>query len=303
MVRKSDRIVQAPLKETAERVDGPLSSVYILAVLPGSMIFERLRKSTQRTNWKPMYEDFSLANHEAIPMTHPTVTVSVVLQRVGLCLLAAVLLMETGCVSRRIYERTKAETAEHTQAFESVREDVKALDQQIAELHAANHREDAAVSDLRMAIQQEEDQLPIMRQRSEERLSSLKVQVATLMNQSWHLARKIADMRQERASLQTLVAQYKEEMEATPSPLLAAADLNQPAMAPATVTDASVSSAPLGESELTQIAQAAPAASGLTPAKPAVSSSPVNLEPPTTTTSWIGVIANWFSMIWNWLFG
>lgn len=266
------------------------------------MIFERLRRTTQRTKWKLTHEGFSLANHEAIPMTHPTVTLSVVIQRVGLCLLAAVLLMETGCVSRRTYERTKAETVEQTQTLESVREDVRALDQQIAELQAANHREDAAVSDLRMAIQQEADQLPIMRQRSEERLSSLKVQVATLMNQSWHLARKIADMRQERASLQTLVAQYKEEMEATPSPLLAAADLNQPAMAQATVTDASVSSVPLGESELTQIAQAAPAASSLTPVKPAVSSPPVNIEP-STDTSWIGVIANWFSMIWNWLFG
>ncbi len=235
-------------------------------------------------------------------MTNPTATVSVVVQRVGLCVLAAVLLMETGCVNRRIYERTKAETVEQTQALESVREDVKALDLQIAELQAANHREDAAASDLRMAIQQEEDQLPIMRQRAEERLSSLKGQVATLMNQSWHLARKIADMRQERASLQTMAAQYKEEMETTPSPLLAAADLSQPAMAPGTVTDASVSSIPLGEGEPPQIAQAAPAASSLTPVKPAVSSPPVNIEP-SPDTSWIGMIANWFSTIWNWLFG
>ena len=143
---------------------------------------------------------------------------SLVTQRVVLCALAAVLLLEVGCVSRRTYERVKAETVEQTRALEAVREDVRELDGKVAGLQASNRREDAAMSELRAAIQREEEQLPILRQRAEDTLASLKTQVATLMNQSWHLARKIVDIRQESVSLQTKVAQYKEEIEQDQSP-------------------------------------------------------------------------------------
>ncbi len=99
-------------------------------------------------------------------------------------------------------------------------------------MQASNRREDVAVSELRAAIQREEEQLPIMRQRAEDTLASLKIQVATLMNQSWHLARKIVDIRQESVSLQTKVAQYKEEIEQIRAPVMVASNRNKPAITP-----------------------------------------------------------------------
>ena len=236
-------------------------------------------------------------------MTRPTATMSPVVQQVVLCVLAAVLLSEAGCVSRHTYESIKAEMLEQTQALESVREDVRELDREIAGLQASNRREDAAVSELRTAIQREEEQLPIMRQRAEDTLASLKTQVATLMNQSWHLARKIVDIRQESVSLQTKVAQYKEEMEQA---LSAASERDKPAITQALSSEAPASSvAPNQDAEPKQVTQAAasPPQSLAPPVKPSVSSPSVNVDPPRANDSWIGIITSWLSKIWNWLFG
>ena len=237
-------------------------------------------------------------------MTHPTCTMSPVVQRVVPCVLAVVLLLEAGCVSRHTYERVKAETLEQTQALEAVREDVRELDREIAGLQTSNRREDAAVSELRAAVQREEEQLPIMRQRAEDTLASLKTQVATLMNQSWHLARKIVDIRQESASLQTKVAQYKEEMELARAPVMVASDRDKPAITQAIASEAPASSvSPTQDAEPTQVAQVAPLPPSLAPVKPSVSSPSVNVDPPQANDSWIGMITNWFYKIWNWLFG
>jgi septal ring factor EnvC (AmiA/AmiB activator) len=237
-------------------------------------------------------------------MTRPTATMSPVVQQVVLCVLAAVLLSEAGCVSRRTYESVKAEMLEQTQALESVREDVRELDREIAGLQASNRREDAAVSELRATIQREEEQLPIMRQRAEDTLASLKTQVATLMNQSWHLARKIVDIRQESVSLQTKVARYKEEMEQAFSPVMAASERDKSAITEAVASEAPVSSvASTQDVESTQVAQAVPPPQSLAPIKPSVSAPSVNVDPPQANDSWIGIITSWFAKIWNWLFG
>ncbi|MBX3329687.1 MAG: hypothetical protein KF722_04740 [Nitrospira sp.] len=236
-------------------------------------------------------------------MTRPTDTMSPVVQRVVLCALAVVLLLEVGCVSRRTYERVKAETLEQTQALESVREDVRELDQEIAGLQASNRREDATVSGLLTAIQREEEQLPIMRQQAEDTLASLKTQVATLMNQSWHLARKIVDIRQESVSLQTKVAQYKEEIEQARAPVMMTSKRDKSAITQAVASEAAASSvASAQDAEPTQVAQAAPPPT-LAPVKPAVSAPSVNVDPPQANDSWIGIISSWFAKIWNWLFG
>ena len=65
-----------------------------------------------------------------MPMTRFIGTMSLVAQRVVLCALAVVLLLEVGCVSRHTYERVKAETVEQTHALEAVREDVRELDRE-----------------------------------------------------------------------------------------------------------------------------------------------------------------------------
>ncbi len=235
-------------------------------------------------------------------MTTPTATVSVVVQRVGLCLFAVVLLMEVGCVSRRTYERVKAETQEQTRALESVREEVRELDEQIAGLQAANRHEDATTAELRATIQQEEEQLPIMRQRAEGMLASLKTQVANLMNQSWHLAHKIADLRHESASLQTMAAQYKHEMEAAQSATLRESDQEHSPITQATVTEA-LAAIPLPSQsiEVTDIVQAAPPDSSHGAASPSVPSPTVNAEPSATSDSWISMIVGWLTTFWNWL--
>jgi hypothetical protein len=93
-------------------------------------------------------------------MTGSTDTMSPIAQQVVLFVLAVTLLLEVGCVSRHTYDRVKAETLEQTQALEAVREDIRGLEREIAGLQASNRREDAATSELRAAIQREEEQLP-----------------------------------------------------------------------------------------------------------------------------------------------
>lgn len=238
-------------------------------------------------------------------MTRPAGTMFLAAQRVVLCGLTVVLLLESGCASRRTYEKVKAETMEQTQALEAVREDVRELDREIAGLQASNRREDAAASELRAAMQREEEQLPIMRQRAEDTLASLKTQVATLMNQSWHLARKIVDIRQESASLRAKVAQYKEEIEQAQLSTLVTSGEDRPTIAQASVIEPppSIVSTDPGETS-PQIAQINPTPpSPPSPAKPAAPSPSVRVDQPSTEDSWIGMITSWLTKIWNWLFG
>lgn len=237
-------------------------------------------------------------------MTCPADTMSLVVQRVVLCVLSMALLLEAGCVSRHTYDRVKGETLEQTQALESVRADIRQLDQEIASLQASNRREDATVSELRAAVQREEEQLPIMRQRAEDTLSFLKTQVATLMNQSWHLARKIVDIRQESVSLQAKVARYKEEIGGVRAPVTVASERDQLVITQTVASEAPASSvAPTQDAEPIQDAQATPPPPSLAPGKPSVSVPSVSADPPQASDSWIEIITGWFAKIWNWLFG
>lgn len=241
-------------------------------------------------------------------MTNPTRSVASVVQRIAPCLLGAVLLMDIGCVSQRAYERIKAETAEHTQALETVREDVRELDQQIAGLQAANQREDAVIGELHATIQREQELLPVMRQEAEERLSSLKTQVASLLDQSWHLARKIADIRHESTSLQAMAAQYKQDMEQAhvQAPLRVAShsNTNKPSiMHPPTTEAPPVQELPpVEEIEPPQVAQAVSPTPDLTPSTPSTPSSSVDVAPPTANDSWFAMITSWLLAFWDWLF-
>ncbi|MDH5724743.1 MAG: hypothetical protein OEY60_04650, partial [Nitrospira sp.] len=88
-------------------------------------------------------------------MANLTKSASAFVRRVPFCLLAAVLLMNIGCVSRHAYEQLKSEIREQTQALETVREDVSGLDQQIAVLQAANRRENITIDELLAVIQRE----------------------------------------------------------------------------------------------------------------------------------------------------
>jgi uncharacterized protein YlxW (UPF0749 family) len=236
-------------------------------------------------------------------MTRPTGTRSLAVQRVVFCVLAGVVFLEVGCVSRGTYEKVKAETREQTQALESVRGDVRELDQEIAGLQASNRREDAAMSELRGTIQREEEQLPIMRQRAEDALASLKTQVATLMNQSWQLARKIVDIRQESVSLQTKVAQYKEEIQRPQASVMVASERGKLVITEPGISEESISSVvPTPNSGPTQVAQAASPLPSPASLKPAAPSPSVKIDPPSTIDSWIEMITSWLSKIWNWLF-
>ncbi len=235
-------------------------------------------------------------------MTHSTALVSTVVQRIVLGMLSVALLTDIGCVSRRAYERIKAETVEHTQALETARADVQELDQQIAGLQAANRHEDTIAGELRATIQREEGQLPIMRQQAEERLSSLKTQVASLLNQSWHLARKIADIREESASLQAMATQYKHEMEQAQAQasLLVASRPTKPSVTHARPPEESSvpTVLPVEDIVTPQIAQAA----SPTPSLSSIPSRSVNIEPPAAASdSWISTLTGWLITFWNWL--
>lgn len=241
--------------------------------------------------------------HEARPMIIPTTTVSGIFQRITVCLLTGALLTEVGCVSRSAYERLKAETQEHTRALESVRDEVKGLDQQIAELQAANRHEDATTAELRAAVQREEEQLPVMRQRAEATLTSLKGQVAALMNQSWNLARKIADLRHESVSLQSTVAQYKQEVEETQAAVPVASDEEEPAITPAvTAEPPTPSGSPVEEPIVAQRAEPVAPTPSLSPSTTSAPSPSMSADPPGTDNSWVDMIFSWLTTFWNWLF-
>lgn len=247
-------------------------------------------------------------------MTNLTLSVSIFVRQVTLCLLAAVLLMDIGCVSQRAYEQIKAQTAEHTQALGTVREEITELDQQIAGLQAANRQEDAITGELRATIQRQEELLPVMRQEAEERLSALKGQIAGLLNQSWHLARKIADIRQDSSSLQARAAQYKQEMEQarahasllvashSPPPSISQKVTAETPSTPELPTVEYTTPQPVEESASPQIAQDVPPAPSVTPVSPSPPSASVNAEPPAADDSWIGMITAWLLAFWNWLF-
>lgn len=255
-------------------------------------------------------------------MTHPTRSASAMIKPVALCLLATALLMDIGCVSRRAYEQLKAEIQEQTQALKTVQEDVSGLDQEIAVLQATNRRKNITIDELLAAIQREQELLPAMREEAEERHSSLKTQVANLLDQSWHLARKIADLRQANTSLQTMAAQYKQEMRQAQAhtPVLVAAHAEQPSITPSTPTEEPVTTAapeppPVEEEQPSslmsgessappQVAQAALPAPDLTPVTPSVPSppsTPVIVEPPEADESWFDMITGWLLAFWNWL--
>src|SRR3990172_5634581 len=107
-------------------------------------------------------------------MTSPAaLTPSMVIQRISLCLLTGALLTGVGCVSRQSYDKTRAEADELTRTLDTTRTDVKELDQRIAGLQAANRREDVVATELRAAIQREQNLLPILRLRADEKLASL----------------------------------------------------------------------------------------------------------------------------------
>lgn len=238
-------------------------------------------------------------------MTTPTSRLSAIRQWITVCMLAGALGTEFGCVSRSAYERVKAEAQEHAQALQSVHAEVKELDQQIAGLQAANRHEDAATAELRAALQREEEQLPVMRQRAEMMLTSLKGQVASLMNQSWNLARKIADLRHESASLQNTAAQYKQEMEEARTAPQAAAPEEEPDIvqalvaAPPTPTESPAHET--HEPTAAHVTEPAPPTLSLSSSTPSVASPSMSADPPEADTSWVGMILSWLSNFWNWL--
>jgi septal ring factor EnvC (AmiA/AmiB activator) len=232
-------------------------------------------------------------------MTNPT---SRTLQQITVCVLAGMLWVEAGCVSQSAYELLKTQAQEDTQALEAVRGELQGLDQHIAGLQAANRQKDAVTAELRMALQHEEEQLPIMRQRAEASLTSLKGQVTTLVNESWHLARKIADLRHESAFLQNTAAQYKQEMEEAPAAEPVTAD---EVGSGTTQTIAAEPPAPAEPSSQEPIAAQRPAPVAPTPnlSPPASStpSSPTNTDPAGTDDSWVNMILGWLMTLWNWL--
>jgi hypothetical protein len=124
------------------------------------------------------------------------------------------------------------------------------------------------------------------------------------MNQSWHLARKIVDIRKESMSLQAKVAQYKEKMEEARAPVMVASGRDKPIITPTVTSEAPTSSVtPIQDAEPTQTAQTVSPSPNLAPVKPPAPAPSMDVDPPQASDSWIGIITSWFVKIWNWLFG
>lgn len=216
----------------------------------------------------------------------------------SLCLLTSALLTGVSCVSQQTYDKTKDETNELTRTLDATRTDITELEQRIAALKTANLQEDAVATELRAAIQREEDALPVFRKRAEEKLAALQTQVATLVNQSRLLAQKMADAKQEGVSLQAMVTQHKQEMEeslALLTPITPATSAQpQPTVSPVVPSITPINPAVAPQ----QTAQAAPT----DPVKPATAPRPAKAEPAPAEESWTDWIKNWVSSLWSWIF-
>lgn len=233
-------------------------------------------------------------------MTNPTIIVSKALQRITVCVLSGMLWIEVGCVSQSAYERLKAQTQEYTEALEPVRVEVKELDQLIAELQATNRQEDGTTAELRRALQQEEEQLPVMRQRAEAMLTSLKGQVTALMNESWHLARKIVDLRHQSASLQSTAARYKEEMEDAQAAVPTSAE--EPGVAQTIAAQPPTPTVPPSQQPvLAQQPEPMRTTPNLSSSPPSIPPPSMNTDSTETDDSWVSIILSWLTTFWNWL--
>ncbi len=123
------------------------------------------------------------------------------------------------------------------------------------------------------------------------------------MNQSWQLARKIVDIRQESVSLQTKVAQYKEEIQQPQASVKVESEREKLVITEPVISEESKSSvAPTLSTEPNQVVQAAPPLPSPAPLKPAAPSPSVKIDPPSTIDSWVDMITSWLSKIWSWLF-
>ena len=232
--------------------------------------------------------------------TPTTVTPFGDIQRISLWFLIAALLVGVGCVSQHRYDTKRAEADELVRTLDATRSDVKELVGRIESLQAANRREDAVATDLRMAIQREEEMLPIRRQRSDDQLAALQTQVAHLVNQSRRLTREMANARRDSASLKVLVAQYKQEVEESESlsiPIEPAA--STPAQIQPTVTEVVP---PVPQTNETVIPQQTAQATPLPPTVPTTPPRPVDIEPAPVDDSWMGMIMSWLASLWSWIF-
>lgn len=207
-----------------------------------------------------------------------------------------------GCVSQQTYDKTRAEADELTRALEMARIDVKELEQRIDMLQAVNKKEDAATTEIRAAIQREIDTAPLMRQRADNKIAALQTQAAHLISQSRLLGRQVAEAKQEGASLQAVVTQYKQDLE--DSRLLS---LSTPSMPPAPAPPIPSPSSTVTPMVPTPTPLTAPAqqaqANPNPPTKPAATTRHVKGEPAQTDDSWTGMIKNWVSSVWGWIFG
>lgn len=223
------------------------------------------------------------------------------LHLLGMCALALTVLTETGCVSQRAYERVKAETDEMSRSLITAREEVALLQQSISSLEAVNREEEHAAEELRAAVQREVELLPILRQQAHERMALLQMQIATLAGQSRMLAKQVAVARRESNSLKVLVAQYKREMEEArtqpETPLSSGASEAPPVTASMDDASSSMESVPPPVTIPQQVAQTAP----ITPVKQAPPPAPPQTPAQTGAESWIDVIMNWLSSVWNWI--
>ncbi|MCP9450325.1 MAG: hypothetical protein NNA21_09760 [Nitrospira sp.] len=225
------------------------------------------------------------------------------LHLLGFCVLALAVLTETGCVSQRAYERVKAETDEMSRSLSTAREEVALLHQSISSLETANREEEHAAEELRAAVQREVELLPVLRQQAHERMALLQMQIATLAGQSRMLAKQVAVARRESNSLKVLVAQYKREMEearAQPeTPLSSGTSEAPPVIASMDDASSSLESVPPPVTIPQQVAQAA----SIAPVKEAPPPAPPRTPAQTGPESWIDVIMNWLSSVWNWILG
>jgi hypothetical protein len=226
--------------------------------------------------------------------------------RSGITPLGFCLLLGAGCVSQHTYDTARREADELTRALDTARSDNEKLEQQITTLHLRNKQENAALIEARAAMRQELDAAPMLRQRADDKLAALQTQVAYMMNQNRLLGREMAEAKQERVSLQALVAQHKQEVDdasrsvLSPSAFSAAPqpEVNHrltplvPTPTPAVPT-------------ATPPAVAAPPAAGppSLPVKTSTAPRPTKAEPAQTDDSWTGMIKGWASSLWGWIFG
>jgi len=246
-------------------------------------------------------------------------------RRITLCWIGGSVALALGCVSQQTYNNARQEVKEQAAALAQAQAEIQALEQQRADVHTANKRDEQALADLKSEIAKIHESYDQIQKVNQARLAALRHNIAALRAQHQAMVKEISDTKRHERRLQAITEQaHKADQQSarpeahalqmgsvpqeqhpvaviTPQPNRADSQATSVATTPPQPPDKQTAAmtAPTAAPQATPAVMATSAASG-TPAKtsPAV---PVATPSPAPTPSSVPQDDSWFSSLTGWL--